>query len=112
MNGALRELLRGKLEGFRDVQRFVVAYSGGADSHSLLHALVSLELPQEILALHVNHGLSPNSDNWQAHCESVAHALHMPNVPVSNAMAAGWKMLPDRRATIFLPGMLALAMCC
>lgn len=75
MNGALRELLREKLEGFRDVERFVVAYSGGADSHALLHALVSLELPQEILALHINHGLSQNADNWQTHCEFIAHAL-------------------------------------
>ena len=77
MSSALRELLREKLEGFRDMQRFIVAYSGGADSHVLLHALASLELPQEILALHVNHGLSPNADNWQLHCESVARALHV-----------------------------------
>jgi tRNA(Ile)-lysidine synthase len=77
VNGVLRELLSEKLEGFRDVQRFVVAYSGGADSHALLHTLVSLDLPQDILALHVNHGLSANADNWQAHCEAVAHALHV-----------------------------------
>lgn len=75
MSGALRELLREKLEGFRDVERFVVAYSGGADSHALLHALVSLELPQDILALHVNHGLSPHADSWQTHCEMVARVL-------------------------------------
>src|SRR6478609_4275351 len=77
VNSALRELLREKLEGFRDVERFVVAYSGGADSHALLHALVSLELPQEILALHINHGLSPNANNWQTHCESIAQALNV-----------------------------------
>ncbi len=77
MDGALRELLREKLEGFSDARRFIVAYSGGADSHALLHALVSLELPQDILALHVNHGLSPNADNWQLHCESVSRELHV-----------------------------------
>jgi tRNA(Ile)-lysidine synthase len=75
MSGALRELLREKLDGFRDLDRFVVAYSGGADSHALLHALVSLDLPQDILALHINHGLSPNADQWQTHCESVARTL-------------------------------------
>ena len=78
MNGALSALLREKLDGFCDARRFIVAYSGGADSHALLHALVSLELPQELLALHVNHGLSSQADSWQAHCESVCHALQVP----------------------------------
>ena len=70
MSDALRELLREKLEGFHDAERFVVAYSGGADSHALLHAVVALNLPQDILALHVNHGLSPNADAWQAHLDA------------------------------------------
>jgi tRNA(Ile)-lysidine synthase len=78
VSGALRELLREKLENFSEVRRFIVGYSGGADSHALLYALSSLELPQEILALHVNHGLSPNAGNWQRHCESVCNALHIP----------------------------------
>ncbi|HQQ63774.1 MAG TPA: tRNA lysidine(34) synthetase TilS [Pseudomonadales bacterium] len=78
VNGALRELLRIKLENFSEVRRFIVGYSGGADSHALLYALSSLDLPQEILALHVNHGLSANADNWQRHCESVCAALHIP----------------------------------
>lgn len=77
MDGALKELLREKLAEFSQVQRFVVAYSGGADSHSLLHALVSLELPQSILALHVNHGISPNADSWQAHCEAVCQSMNV-----------------------------------
>lgn len=75
MSGALRELLRKKLAPFAAADRFVVGYSGGADSHSLLHALVSLELPQSILALHVNHGLSPHASEWEKHCESVAETL-------------------------------------
>jgi hypothetical protein len=39
VSGALGELLREKLDGFCDARRFIVAYSGGADSHALLHAL-------------------------------------------------------------------------
>lgn len=77
MRIALRELLKQKLDAFSDVRRFVVAYSGGADSHALLHALVSLELPQDILALHVNHGLSSHADNWQLHCETVCRDLQV-----------------------------------
>lgn len=75
MNLPLREQLQHKLDAFSDASRFLVAYSGGADSHVLLHALASLELPQEILALHVNHGLSPHADNWQRHCEATCRAL-------------------------------------
>lgn len=78
MKATLPEQLRDKLAAFADAERFLVAFSGGADSHALLHALVSLELPQEILALHVNHGLSPNADNWQLHCEAVCRELHVP----------------------------------
>jgi tRNA(Ile)-lysidine synthase len=73
----LTELLREKLSAFSTMERFVVAYSGGADSHALLHALVSLELPQSILALHVNHGISPNADAWQAHCEAVCQSMNV-----------------------------------
>ncbi len=77
MDVVLRDLLKERLDAFSDTRRFVVAYSGGADSHSLLHMLVSLGLPQEILALHVNHALSANADYWQLHCESVCRDLNV-----------------------------------
>lgn len=47
--------------------RIVVGLSGGIDSVALCHWLVShyqARLP--IIALHVNHGLSPQANNWQA----------------------------------------------
>ncbi|MEW6991262.1 tRNA lysidine(34) synthetase TilS [Colwelliaceae bacterium 6441] len=47
----------------------VIAYSGGVDSQVLLHAIAQLKqqnhLSQEILAIHVNHGLSPFAKQWQ-----------------------------------------------
>jgi len=49
-------------------RRYVVALSGGLDSMVLLHSLVSLPLSQKIIALHINHQLSPNADKWQEHC--------------------------------------------
>lgn len=53
-------------------QTLVLAYSGGIDSHVLLHALVVLRdkglLTNAISALHIHHGLSPNADKWLAHC--------------------------------------------
>lgn len=50
-----------------------VAYSGGVDSHVLLHALVTLR-NQGLLtvsALHANHGLTHCSDLWVEHCQAV-----------------------------------------
>jgi tRNA(Ile)-lysidine synthase len=47
-----------------------VAYSGGRDSTALLHATLAAAAPLriDVLALHVQHGLSPNADAWLAHC--------------------------------------------
>ena len=46
-----------------------VACSGGRDSMALLLATVRAASPLGVgvVALHVNHGLSPNADAWQAH---------------------------------------------
>ncbi|CAM3003425.1 tRNA lysidine(34) synthetase TilS [Legionella worsleiensis] len=56
------------LEQFR---RLFVGFSGGLDSTVLLHALVSQPtLRNKLIAVHVNHGLSPNASLWQAHCEA------------------------------------------
>jgi len=61
-------------------RRFVVAYSGGADSTALLHALANAreEHRIEILAVHVNHGLHKDADAWASHCEKFAGRLHIP----------------------------------
>ncbi len=52
-------------------QTLVVAYSGGRDSHVLLHALRELcaRYPSiSLKALHINHGLQADADNWAMHC--------------------------------------------
>ncbi len=55
-----------------------VGFSGGKDSHSLLHALAALKkcsaLPH-ITAIHVNHGLHPDADSWEQYCCDVATDL-------------------------------------
>ncbi|WP_078083440.1 tRNA lysidine(34) synthetase TilS [Microbulbifer mangrovi] len=53
-----------------------MGYSGGLDSAVLLHLLARAELP--VTAVHVNHGISPQADNWQAHCETFAKAMGVP----------------------------------
>ncbi len=61
-------------------KRLYVGYSGGLDSHVLLHALVSCYPRSTITAIHVNHGLSEQADDWQAHCQSVCNDLQIPLV--------------------------------
>ena len=68
----LQRLLRGALAEF-DHQRLVVAFSGGADSTLLLRLAVAHG--SATAALHVNHGLHPDSDLWQAHCAAVCAGL-------------------------------------
>lgn len=70
-----------------------VAYSGGVDSHVLLHALASLRpLPgMEVGAVHVNHGLQADAGHWQAHCLEVCRGLDIPCIAlqVDGRAAAG-----------------------
>ena len=49
----------------------VVAYSGGVDSTVLLQAAIAFreQFGGPIHAVHVNHGLSDNAEQWAKHCE-------------------------------------------
>lgn len=60
-----------------------VAYSGGLDSHVLLHALCQLRQRHphlSICAIHVDHGISPHAAQWSAHCLAVCQSLAVPCV--------------------------------
>ncbi len=57
-------------------KRLVVAFSGGADSLSLL--LLSASVAKPIVALHVNHGLHPKADEWQKTCVDQCQLLGVP----------------------------------
>lgn len=60
----------------------LVAYSGGLDSHVLLHALAELrdtgELKGKLEAIHVNHQLSAHATQWECHCQKICDALNIP----------------------------------
>ena len=57
--------------------RYVVAFSGGLDSTVLLHALVELHEQSDVplLAIHVDHGLQPDSAGWSKQCAAFAKQL-------------------------------------
>lgn len=59
----------------------IIAYSGGVDSHVLLHRIASYRKknPELVIqAVHVNHQLNPNSDQWALHCEKICNDLNIP----------------------------------
>jgi tRNA(Ile)-lysidine synthase len=65
------------LNSIPEVSDYYVAYSGGLDSHVLLHALkkISSSLSGSIYALHVNHGISEHAKDWVHHCETTCQNL-------------------------------------
>ncbi len=69
---ALQDVLEKRL-GLPLTTSFVVAYSGGRDSHALLHALHALGVP--LRAVHVDHQLQPSSREWSEHCVRICAAL-------------------------------------
>ena len=60
-----------------DAAGYWVAYSGGLDSHVLLHALAAVreQLPAPLRAVHVNHNLQSSADDWEMHCRAVCADL-------------------------------------
>ncbi len=88
------ETLHTFLETLPWTRRYLVGYSGGVDSHVLLHALARLRdqvgLP-ELLAVHVDHALHPAASEWARHCRRVCEALgvSITSVTVDARPAAG-----------------------
>ncbi|ETX10728.1 tRNA(Ile)-lysidine synthetase [Marinomonas ushuaiensis DSM 15871] len=63
---------------FSEVDVVWVGFSGGVDSHVLLHAIVSQLTAQQrrkLAVIHIHHGLSDHADSWLSHCEQVCQKL-------------------------------------
>lgn len=61
-------------------RKFLIAYSGGLDSHALLHFMTMLraEYPDlQLRAIHVNHNLSINAKSWENHCQRICESLQI-----------------------------------
>ncbi|MGB5396951.1 MAG: tRNA lysidine(34) synthetase TilS [Gammaproteobacteria bacterium] len=54
---------------------YLIAYSGGVDSHVLLHLCQRLGL--KLRAVHVHHGLQAQADGWTKHCERICAQLEV-----------------------------------
>ncbi len=67
------------LDTLPDRCRYLIAYSGGMDSHVLLHLLAGLgrETGCRVRAVHVNHNIHPHSQEWARHCRVTCQALEV-----------------------------------
>lgn len=64
----------------RKFERIIIAFSGGVDSTALVIALSQIrkQLTMPLLAVHVNHQLHTDADDWQKHCQSLCADLKIP----------------------------------
>ncbi|MGZ8224122.1 MAG: tRNA lysidine(34) synthetase TilS [Methylobacter sp.] len=64
------------LTPFNPVGRCFIGYSGGVDSHVLLHLCASInQLKDKITAVYVHHGLQAEAESWASHCRKTAENL-------------------------------------
>ena len=65
------------LDTIPNCNRFLIAYSGGMDSHVLLHLMASLnpDAGYSTKAVHINHNIQPESRSWTVHCQDVCRSL-------------------------------------
>jgi len=71
----VEQAITAALMPFAHYKRIAVALSGGVDSVVLLHALARVQPSQAVIALHVNHGLSPHANQWQQQCKLLCQSL-------------------------------------
>lgn len=57
-------------------RKYLLAYSGGLDSHVLLHVLATVR-PLDLQAIHVNHHVNAKATEWAEHCRDVCAELNV-----------------------------------
>ena len=79
-------VFKGLINELQCAQQVLVGLSGGLDSTVLLTLLVDVLPADQITAVHVNHGLSSEADQWQEHtkklCENLGVGYHGKTVTV------------------------------
>jgi len=64
------------LAPFSERNRIYIGYSGGVDSHVLLHACAAIpEFKKKITAVYIHHGLQKEADDWAIHCQQISEIL-------------------------------------
>lgn len=89
------------LKNINNVDRYWIAFSGGVDSHVLLHVLASHQHQLEskkIQAVHINHSLSPNADQWAERCQKMCEQLKIEFVVIDVDATPRLGESPEARA--------------
>jgi len=72
------EIIQSVLSPYKKPEHIYVGYSGGVDSHVLLHLCASLDdLRGKITAVYVHHGLQADASLWAEHCQKIAESLQV-----------------------------------
>ena len=70
------QFINSQLAAYHSANRIIIAYSGGVDSHVLLHLLASIpELKYKLFAIYVHHGLQASAEHWAKHCQGITNNL-------------------------------------
>ncbi len=80
-----------RLPGGLPDRRYCVAFSGGVDSAALLHVLAQARRTTRSFALraiHVNHHLQPQADEWARHALQVGERLDVPMTVLDVSIAS------------------------
>ncbi|WP_455200677.1 tRNA lysidine(34) synthetase TilS [Kaarinaea lacus] len=84
-----------------DIKRYWIAYSGGIDSHVLVHVLATHQHhfgDVRFSAVHINHALNPQADQWAEHCRKVCDELQIPYIDIDVDATPGPGESPEARA--------------
>ncbi len=69
-----------QLQALTRSKKILIAYSGGLDSHVLLH--LASQIPQtnnyQVRAMHIHHGLQKVANDWVPHCQQICEELNIP----------------------------------
>jgi tRNA(Ile)-lysidine synthase len=78
-----------------------IAYSGGLDSHVLLHLCATSKLVKhKITAVYIDHGLQAEADAWSEHCGKIANQLGVRFKAISVVAVAQRGESPEEAARI------------
>lgn len=87
------------LRHVKSPQRIYIAFSGGLDSHVLLHLCASMPgFQRKMTAVHINHGLQAIAEAWPGHCRKVARQLEVDYIDINVDARGGVRQSPEEAA--------------
>jgi tRNA(Ile)-lysidine synthase len=93
------------LDELNRAPQILVGLSGGLDSSVLLSLVCEVVAAEKITAVHINHGLSSNADDWQQQaaefCQSLGVRLHSESVAVLEVGGGLESAARDARYSVF-----------